>query len=331
MDNLYDKLRNWLDPLVDAEFRDLMRTLLKPAEQTRLPQPIQLIDRGDFLGFMQRTRRLDEVEKYLIAKYDKFRRTIIDVPFVIFAMTSDEASSLITEAVFENDEVRPAARTRFQKFRTALEEHEIEIADLLPHYKKERDHWMPHTYSSSQAIQKIISEMIERVNDKIHLRRHSILIRPKFLSAHFCAQDYNTWQTLRESNCILIVDSISLFHPLLRDILVQSHLSSSPKAVILVLSPINTKHNDVNQLIEKELNSRIRPIFTRFDHELDKWCEFGMGDLRTFQRRLLAILFEKAEILKGRLNPNDQTLQSTWNQKYDTTGISNLIFEQQDW
>ena len=325
--NQYDKLRDWLDELVDAEFRDLIRAGLTVSDQTRLGSPLQSVDRGEFLGFMKTKKRLGELEEYLLAKYgDRFRRTMIEVPFVIFAMTSDEAESLISEAIFENDEVRPAAKKRFQDFKTALKQHKVEMADLRHNYHKERDDWMPHTYSSSQAIQKIISEMIERVNNKVDLKRHSILIRAKFLSANFCAQDYNTWQNLRESNCILIVDSISLFHPLLREILVQSHLSSSTKAVILVLSPINTKHNQVNLLIEKELDSRIKQIFTRFDHELDKWCEFGMGDLRTFQRRLLAVLFEKAQILKNRFTPNPETSARIWAGRDEPTNIDTSIY-----
>lgn len=67
--NQFDKLRYWLDDLVDAEFRDMMRSLLSPREQNRLPAPLHLIDRGAFLGQMQIYRRFDRVEHYLCQKY----------------------------------------------------------------------------------------------------------------------------------------------------------------------------------------------------------------------------------------------------------------------
>lgn len=67
--NQFDKLRDWLDDLVDAEFRDMMRSLLSPREQNRLPAPLRLIDRGAFLGQMQIYRRFDRVEHYLCQKY----------------------------------------------------------------------------------------------------------------------------------------------------------------------------------------------------------------------------------------------------------------------
>jgi len=71
--NKFDKLRGWLDKLLDNEFRDMVRSLLSPAEQTRLPLPVTTIDRGSFLGAMQRLKRLGEVERYLCEKYpDRF-------------------------------------------------------------------------------------------------------------------------------------------------------------------------------------------------------------------------------------------------------------------
>jgi hypothetical protein len=65
----FDKLRDWLDGLVEAEFRDMMNSLLTPQEITRLPRPLDLIDRGAFLGQMKIYNRLNEVEKHLIQKY----------------------------------------------------------------------------------------------------------------------------------------------------------------------------------------------------------------------------------------------------------------------
>lgn len=65
----FDKLRDWLDNLVDNEFRDMMNSILTSQEITRLPRPLDVIDRGSFLGQMKMYERLDEVEKYLRQKY----------------------------------------------------------------------------------------------------------------------------------------------------------------------------------------------------------------------------------------------------------------------
>ncbi|MDM8527398.1 hypothetical protein QUF58_04230 [Anaerolineales bacterium HSG24] len=69
--NQFDKLRDWLDYLADAEFRDTIRSLLAPKEQNRLPKPLDIIDRGAFLGQMQIYRQLDRVEQYLYRHYSE--------------------------------------------------------------------------------------------------------------------------------------------------------------------------------------------------------------------------------------------------------------------
>ncbi|MDM8532743.1 hypothetical protein QUF63_16400 [Anaerolineales bacterium HSG25] len=70
-ENQFDKLRDWLDYLVDAEFRDMMHSLLNIKEQNRLPKPLDFIDRGAFLGQMKIYRRLNSVEQYLYRHYSE--------------------------------------------------------------------------------------------------------------------------------------------------------------------------------------------------------------------------------------------------------------------
>jgi hypothetical protein len=71
--NQFDKLRDWSDKLVDAEFRDMIRSLLSPTEQANLPRPVESIDRGAFLGQMQIYQRLNQAEQYLCKRYpDRF-------------------------------------------------------------------------------------------------------------------------------------------------------------------------------------------------------------------------------------------------------------------
>lgn len=65
MHNQYNRLRAWLDKLLDSEFRDLVRSFLKPAEQSHLPAPVESLNRGDFLGAVQRLDRLADLENYL--------------------------------------------------------------------------------------------------------------------------------------------------------------------------------------------------------------------------------------------------------------------------
>lgn len=76
-ENQYDFLRSWLNRLADAEFRDLIRSLLTADELTDLPVSSYIINRGDFLGHLQQIRRLQDVEDFLARKFTTRRPTTI--------------------------------------------------------------------------------------------------------------------------------------------------------------------------------------------------------------------------------------------------------------
>jgi hypothetical protein len=70
----FEKLRGWLDRLLDNEFRSMIYSLLTVAEQNQLSLPVRQIDRSTFLGDMQSLGRLEQVETYLSRKYsDRLR------------------------------------------------------------------------------------------------------------------------------------------------------------------------------------------------------------------------------------------------------------------
>ncbi len=74
-DHSFDKLRGWLDRLLDNEFRSMIYSLLSVAEQNQLSLPVRQIDRSAFLGDMQNLGRLGQVETYLLTKYsDRLRK-----------------------------------------------------------------------------------------------------------------------------------------------------------------------------------------------------------------------------------------------------------------
>lgn len=63
--NQYRTLRKQLKSLTHIELKDMIYSLLTPSEQDELGVSIQLINKVDFLGYMQRKERLNEVEEYL--------------------------------------------------------------------------------------------------------------------------------------------------------------------------------------------------------------------------------------------------------------------------
>lgn len=221
---------------------------------------------------------------------------VVDIPFVILAMTLLEAGGLFNETVFDNPEVAPAARLRFRQFKEALEEHNI--TDLISHYGERREDWKPFI-SQEQTIYDLIMSAMDRIKGQAS-SPSSPWIKPIFRSESFFdqAEHAPVWRELRQLGCVMIIDAVSLFHPTLRQMLIQSGTSSNNQVAIFVFSPISVCSLKVNSLIEEEMVRQLQPAFERFHQDLDQRCEVGVGGERALQRWLYAIMPEELEVMQ---------------------------------
>lgn len=255
----------------------------------------------------------------------------VAIPFVIAAMTHNEATGLINEAAFDSPSVAPNARERFQEFRALLEEHDIGVADLPSRYSDDRENWKPHACQLS-TIRQVIEDMARHINQQRSEIPALPSFHPQFLSAEFFAEEdedtrLETWDQLGRSGCVIVVDAVSMFHPDLRRILLRSEMGSNERVAMLVLSPVNSCAIPVNQLIEQEMSLHMQRAFARFSRHLDKLCEMGIGDLRALQRWLFTVLPEAAAIVQGN-RPNPSNRKIIREQMGEPLGMEQVIFGQ---
>lgn len=224
---------------------------------------------------------------------------VIKIPFVIVAMTEQEADALDKETVFDDEEVAPAERERFRTFKQALQAHGI--ADLQKFYSEKRGGWKPYSHPHC-SIEEIIIEISDVVNKSEKVGTNLPLLEPEFFSEDFFSKDdgppTSLWTQLSRSGCVLVVDAVSIFHPLLRKTLSDSEVSSNEFVAMLMLSPVSTSEIDVNKLIETIVGLQMKRAFSRFHEQWDRLCEIGIGDLRSLQRWLFAVLPEEAAIVR---------------------------------
>lgn len=218
----------------------------------------------------------------------------IDVPLVIAAMNQEEAASLKTGQAFAGLEVAPIDRVRFEQL-----ENVLVGVDWNSHYKTNRDEWNPHTAPGS-TIDGIVVDILSHINRCEREPKNLPIVRRQSFSEDFfkLSKQVETWDRLRQSGGVMIVDAVSLFHPGLRDVLVQSALTAHDNVAVLVLSPSNAHELPANQLVETVLSARMQVAFSRFAERLDSHCEMGIGDLRTLQRWLFAHLPWTAEVVQ---------------------------------
>jgi hypothetical protein len=227
------------------------------------------------------------------------RMTVVKIPFVVVAMTKAEAEALDTETVFADKEVAPAEKARFREFKTALEAQGI--ADFPAFYGEKRGEWKPFS-CPHHPIDQIVTEIIDALNKSEKVGTIPPILQPEFLSEDFFGAvgpaRTRLWNRLERYGCVLVVDAVSIFHPLLRKSLTASEVTSKDMVAVLVFSPVSPNGIQVNQLIETVVGQQMERAFNRFHEEWDRLCEIGVGDLRSLQRWLFSVLPEEADILR---------------------------------
>jgi len=253
----------------------------------------------------------------------------IIIPFVVATMTQSEVTDLMAEIVFDNPDVAPAEYTRFQELKQELQE--CGLGDWHSYYGGQRESWKPVAYPNA-SIQEIIFDILDYVNDCYQEPQHLPCLLPHFLSDDFFAEGRHirkqALRQLRQSGGVLIIDAISMFHPVLNKRVSRSGIGSNRRVAILVVSPMDTSRLPVNRLIEQVIDLQMETAFTRFGDEFDRLCEVGVGDLRGLKRWLFAILPETAaNVQRQKASPaNLQRLQQMRGEEPSGIGPADFMF-----
>lgn len=312
----YDALQSFL---VTTELR-MHRTRLprcnnrnEQIDQTIAYLSVQKLMNGEpaFPLFLARLRDRQDEHGVLYNELENLYKQVVEVasndimlPFVTVAMTKRELNDLMSEKIFSHPTVAPVTQIRFRKFKRLLEK--MGISDLSPYYGVLREEWKPLIYPHN-SIRQIVIDMVNRVNHYQREPQQEPRLFPQFLSNDFFTENrqkkISTLRQLRQLGGVIIVDSISLFHPILAQILSASDLGSNKRVAVLVISPINSSTLQLNQLIEQTVDSYMQMASIRFEEDFDKLCELGVGDLRTLRRWLYDVLPETAKIAQSQ-RPN---------------------------
>jgi hypothetical protein len=286
----------------------------------------------EFLGILQDLRQPSDALHDALGKLrtqvnqelqKRSESGVTDIPFVIVAMTRDQANALMTATALDCSDVDE--RTRCEKFKEALKEHGIEIANLPDSYGEAREEWKP-PISQGSTIYEIVWDTVERINAE-GLAVDSPRVRPSFWSAKFFDEETSvaTWNDLRQSGCVIIVDAVSMFHPQLCQDFLASGIDLSEHVAMLVLSPVNSCEISVNELIEREICERMKRVLSHFRTRFNKRYEFSTGNLLTLQRWLSSILPGVTETVQRR-RPTRSSLELVQEQVGPELGMGDFLF-----
>lgn len=211
-------------------------------------------------------------------------RTQVSVQVAVVAMTNEQAKNLETV-------VPPDEREHLQALKDALREYEVE--DFTSCYDDSRDEWKPLIADREMSIREIIQDVVDKLNRDSEGIPGQPVICPEYLSDRFFSpkneERANAWGALAEGGGILIVDAVSMYHPTLRGVLLNSQLMSL--IAMIVLSPLKSNAIPVNKLLEAQIyTSHLEWAFGHFINNPDSFYEFGVGDICNLRRWLFSIL-----------------------------------------
>jgi len=258
-----------------------------PIWDRHLQEVIGMVVRADKevrLAFMYPSSTINQLCSDVIISTPK--TNYINVPTIVVAMTREEAKTLVNQPLNPN----------FDKFKTYFNQSEVD--EWLKHYQTERTDWQPHV-STESGIREIVFDMVDEIN--INREREKIeLIRPNFLCHKFFDEtDVDTqdeiWTDLREAGGIVIVDTLSLFHPKVKRIFDKANIVSHSKVAVIGLTPLRLETmRAYNVLVEQVLETGMHHVLSRFN-KYDKFIEFGLKNIPDLERWLFQILPKTAD------------------------------------
>lgn len=317
---------------IEDKSRALIPVLIKDLDENELPYRLKTLNWLDFrnldydnaVDFKKKTEELALSIKGLLPES---HIDVITIPFVVLAMNNRQITEFWDESIFNTSPVTVA--TDLDKFRNLKKSlNQYDIKDLSPYYGDFTEDWKPIA-ANNVSIRDIIKESINLYNEQESERSGNLLLHPQFFSSDFFNDDVkwrnNTWRELNRIGSVIIIDSISLFHPDIREHFIQSGLGTSRSSSILVVSPYSHSSHPVNYFLEQEIRLRIQATFNRYD-ELDLRCECGAAETRTLKRWLMNIL-PKASIIVQSGSPNPDILKQVRKSVgKNKGGIDNVIF-----
>lgn len=242
--------------------------------------------------------------------------TPIRIPFVIAAMTQEEARELISGTAFDARNTYISDREEFEEIKKILKTYEIENLEIR--YGERREDWKPYL-KSEESIRGIIDEACKKINSMKKFDQ----VEPEFISSKYF-ESLEVRNQLKSSGAVLIMDDLSFFHPTLRKNL--NKIISNDRAAIVILSTLSGRSRDQQfyDKIDSAIKTRLDYAHERYCTNLDPKCEICVDDLLSFKRWLSKVLPEEAIFIRDKQpHPGSQkAFQAMYAEAYPTATAS---------
>jgi hypothetical protein len=186
----------------------------------------------------------------------------IAVPVVLVVMNAEEAQQLVTREVFQR---YPDVSSDFDELQRSLEGEKL--TDWITRYRAAPEAWLPFR-DKQESIEQIVRRVLSLIDG------YQRPIFPEFIPIHQLNENQNRrkLKELRLEGCIVVMDIISIRHPLIQYAFRRSLLDVFPSTMIVRVAPTSGALNIVQQMITFSEQFVESELYKRFEDELDPNC-----------------------------------------------------------
>jgi hypothetical protein len=180
-----------------------------------------------------RTDQLQQAQNIYNLNLDKIQdeeaKPPVDVPIVLAVMNRTEADSLWDGTALADE--LPSGGTEIQHVQAFLE---ASTADI-DHYGTTSRDWRPFgTAPGDPTIADLVTGVVSKMNAN---SGYDPPLEPSLRDIHSLAENWPEMSALRKEGCVLLVDGISMLHPVIVDSFRRSGLDLFPQVSIVRIDP----------------------------------------------------------------------------------------------
>ncbi len=232
---------------------------------------------------------LRAAREWLAARQPPAGYRSVGVPICIVAMTMAELAALQSDPALLNR----LSVAEGEQFRNLMKALAAGNAGWNTRYRDTRHGWRPFG-ASGLSMRRLAEQMAENVGIRGQGRQRQRHVRLQWYPFDCLVADNPrlrpVYRAVARAGCVVLVDEVSLFHPVLRETFQNSPFFNNDQVAIVTISPFDPARGVLDALLEDAARKRLAGAFDRYAVEYDPQCELAVGDERRLKRWLHASL-----------------------------------------
>ncbi|MFT3802061.1 MAG: DUF4062 domain-containing protein [Burkholderiaceae bacterium] len=243
------------------------------------------IELGDTSAWRPAEEALRDARDWLAARQPPPGYRSVGVPVCVVAMTAAELAALRTDPTL----LARLSAAEAGQFHDLMQALAAAGPDWSARYGATRHRWRPFDPVGA-TVRRIAEQMAEDAAVRGQGRQRQRHMRLQWYPFDCLLTDNRrlrpAYREVARAGCVVLLDELSLFHPVLREAFQNSPYFNNDQVAIVTVSPFDPVRGALDALLEDAARKRLAGAFDRYAVEYDPQCELAVSDERRLKRWL---------------------------------------------